>query len=121
MKTALRPRGSRRFGTNVRFTPRPPHCCVNTAAARATATAIKQTNKDDIMKKLLSFLLSRAYERSTWLGIVSIATALGLTMTELQSEAVIAVGMSIAGVIAAFTGDTKAEDTQADNKTDEQP
>lgn len=73
------------------------------------------------MKKLLSFLLNRAYERSTWLGIVSIATALGLTLTELQSEAVIAAGMSIAGVIAAFTGDAKADSTPEDGKTDGQP
>ena len=69
------------------------------------------------MKKILSFLLSRAYERSTWLGIVSIATALGLTLSELQSEAVIAAGMSIAGVIAAFTGDQKADDSKNTDKT----
>lgn len=57
------------------------------------------------MKNFLNFLLSRARERSTWLGIVSIATALGLVLSEFQVEAVIAAGMSIAGVIAAFTGD----------------
>ncbi|HCS22827.1 MAG TPA: hypothetical protein PLW48_06635 [Alphaproteobacteria bacterium] len=57
------------------------------------------------MKKFLDFLLSRARERSTWLGLVSIATALGLVLSEFQVEAVIAAGMSIAGVIAAFTGD----------------
>ncbi len=73
------------------------------------------------MKKLLDFILSRAYERSTWLGIVSIATALGLTLTELQSEAVIAAGMSIAGVIAAFTGDSKPSDKSKDSKTGDTP
>jgi len=57
------------------------------------------------MKKFLSFLLARARERSTWLGLVSIVTALGIALTEFQTEAVIAAGMSLAGVIAAFTGD----------------
>lgn len=72
------------------------------------------------MKKILRFLLSRAYERSTWLGIVSIATALGLTLTELQSEAVIAAGMSVAGVIAAFTGDSPADNPADKDKTEGQ-
>jgi len=58
------------------------------------------------MKKFLSFVLARAKERSTWLGLVSIATALGIALTEFQTEAVIAAGMSLAGVIAAFTGDS---------------
>lgn len=58
------------------------------------------------MKKFLSFLLARARERSTWLGLVSIATALGIALTDFQTEAVIAAGMSLAGVIAAFTGDS---------------
>ncbi len=73
------------------------------------------------MKKFLIFLLNRAYERSTWLGIVSIATALGLTLTELQSEAVIAAGMSVAGAIAAFTGDAKADDRPNSGKSGGQP
>lgn len=57
------------------------------------------------MKKFLSFFLDRARERSTWLGLVSIATALGIALTDFQTEAVVAAGMSLAGVIAAFTGD----------------
>lgn len=57
------------------------------------------------MKNLLSFLLARARERSTWLGIISLATALGLTLSELQGEAIIAAGMSIAGAVAVFTTD----------------
>jgi hypothetical protein len=59
------------------------------------------------MKKFLSFILARAAERSTWLGLVSIATALGIVLTEFQTEAVIAAGVSLAGVIAAFTRDKK--------------
>jgi len=60
------------------------------------------------MKKFLDFLLARARERSTWLGLVSVATALGIVLSEFQVEAVIAAGMSLAGVITAFTGDGKS-------------
>lgn len=59
------------------------------------------------MKKFLDFLLARARERSTWLGLVSVATALGIVLSGFQIEAVIAAGMSLAGVITAFTGDDK--------------
>lgn len=65
------------------------------------------------MKNLLDFLLSRAKERSTWLGLISLATALGLTLSEMQSEAVIAAGMSLAGLLAVFTTDKNGDD---DNK-----
>lgn len=58
------------------------------------------------MKNFFAFLLARAKERSSWLGIISLATALGLTMTEMQSEAIIAAGMSLAGVVAVFTSDS---------------
>ena len=57
------------------------------------------------MKTFFSFLLARAKERSSWLGAISLATALGLTLTEMQSEAIIAAGMSLAGVVAVFTKD----------------
>lgn len=65
------------------------------------------------MKNLLDFFLSRAKERSTWLGIISLATALGLTLSEMQSEAVIAAGMSLAGLLAVFTTDKNDDDNKA--------
>lgn len=64
------------------------------------------------MKNLLEFLLSRAKERSTWLGIISLATALGLTLSDMQSEAIIAAGMSLAGVVAVFTADKNDDDNK---------
>lgn len=65
------------------------------------------------MKNLLDFLLSRAKERSTWLGLISLATALGLTLSDVQSEAVIAAGMSLAGLLAVFTVDKNDDDNKA--------
>lgn len=57
------------------------------------------------MKKIADYVVSRAKERSTWLGLVSMATALGLVLEPVQQEAIIAAGMAAAGLIAAFTRD----------------
>lgn len=65
------------------------------------------------MKDFFAFLLARAKERSSWLGIISLATALGLTLSEVQSEAIIAAGMSLAGVVAVFTSDDNNNGTTA--------
>ncbi len=59
------------------------------------------------MKNLLPYILARAKERSTWLGIVSILTALGLLLSPEQKEAVISSGMAAAGLIAAFSKDAQ--------------
>lgn len=57
------------------------------------------------MKEFLKFALSRLRERSTWLGLISLATALGLLLTPEQQETVIAAGMALGGLIGAFTRD----------------
>ena len=57
------------------------------------------------MKNILQYIVARAKERSTWLGLVSMATALGLMFSPDQKEAVISAGMAAAGLIAAFTKD----------------
>ncbi len=59
------------------------------------------------MKKVIHYILARLKERSTWLGLISFATALGLMMTPEQQEQVIAAGMAIAGFVGAFTRDSE--------------
>ncbi len=53
----------------------------------------------------IAYLTSRAKERSTWLGLTSLFVALGLTLSPEQTESVIALGMALAGLIAAFSKD----------------
>lgn len=55
--------------------------------------------------KILDWLLQRARERSTWLGIISLLTALGITMTPAQTEAVVTAAMAVAGAILALSRD----------------
>lgn len=57
------------------------------------------------MDRIIDYLISRAKERSTWLGLISLATALGLMLDAAQQDAVIAAGMAAAGLVAAFTKD----------------
>ena len=57
------------------------------------------------MKDLLLFILARARERSTWLGLISIATAAGLVLRPEQQDSVAAAGIAVAGMVATLTKD----------------
>lgn len=56
---------------------------------------------------MFKYILERAKETSTWRGLVLLATAIGVTLTPEQKEAVIALGLAIAGALGAFTPDSK--------------
>lgn len=70
-----------------------------------------------MLKTFLSYVLARLRERSTWLGLISLATALGIAVSENQQEAVIAAGSAVAGLVAALVPDV-ASDTADSDKTD---
>ena len=57
------------------------------------------------MKNLWKFILDRAKERSTWLGLASLLAAMGLAFSPEQTEAIITAAMAIAGSVAVFTKD----------------
>lgn len=65
------------------------------------------------MDKLKNFLIARLSERSTWRGLVLIATALGVTLSPEQAEAVITLGLAVVGVLGAFTADKQKAGTDA--------
>lgn len=56
---------------------------------------------------LISYLVARFAEPSTWRGLIGIATAAGLTVTPDQAAAVVSVGMATAGVVGVITRDSK--------------
>ena len=59
--------------------------------------------------KALQYMLDRAREASTWRGVVLFATAtLGLSLSPDQATQVIATGVALAGLIAAFFPDQPA-------------
>ena len=52
------------------------------------------------------YLLARARERSSWRGLVLIATALGAHWSPESQEAIITGGIAIAGMLGALLPDT---------------
>lgn len=60
-----------------------------------------------MLKNFMHYLFARSGERSTWLGLVSLATALGLLLSTAQQEAIIVAGTALGGLLAAFLPDKK--------------
>jgi hypothetical protein len=54
------------------------------------------------MKK---YILARLKERTTWLGLIAIATAFGIQLSPEQIEAIATIGLAIAGILHAATPD----------------
>jgi len=57
------------------------------------------------MKALLFKVLEYLLHASTWKGLVAVATAAGLVLTDVQAEAVIAAGLGVVGLIQVFVDD----------------
>ena len=53
----------------------------------------------------MKYLIDRARERSTWLGLTGLASALGLALSPEQTEAIIAAGSAVAGLIGILGRD----------------
>jgi len=50
----------------------------------------------------MSYVIDRLKENSTWRGLIMVATALGLKVDPSQSEAIIAAGLALVGLINVF-------------------
>lgn len=51
------------------------------------------------------WIVARLRERSTWIGLTGLLTALGLALEPEQAEAIVVAGIAIGGAVAAFTKD----------------
>ena len=63
---------------------------------------------------MFKYILNRLTERSTWLGVIALATACGAAIEAAIAEQIIAAGMAVAGLIGVVTKDkteTKKEDS----------
>lgn len=63
---------------------------------------------------MFKYIINRLTERSTWLGIIALATAGGAVIEAAIAEQIIATGMAVAGLIGVVTKDkteTKKEDS----------
>ena len=57
---------------------------------------------------MIAWILERAKERSTWMGLFSLAGAAGWAITPEHKELVIAAAVAIVAAVAAFTRDKPA-------------
>lgn len=62
------------------------------------------------MKNLTTFLLDRARERSTWLGLIAVASAFGVYVSPEQAEAIATAGVAVAGAVGILTRDGLTKD-----------
>ena len=56
---------------------------------------------------LKSYLLARAGEPSTWRGLILVATAADTVLSEDQKEAIVTLGLFLAGAIGALFPDRR--------------
>lgn len=54
---------------------------------------------------MLQFVIDRLKERSTWLGLTGLLTAVGVALNPDQIEAIVALGGAIGAAVAIFTKD----------------
>ena len=64
------------------------------------------------MKRVLNFIRDRLDERSTWVGIVGILSALGIAFTPDQVELIVAAGLAVWGLVEAFLPDPSGRITK---------
>ena len=63
---------------------------------------------------MFKYILNRLTERSTWLGLLALATACGATIEQALADQIIAAGMAAAG-LGIVTKDRKKEQENHDN------
>lgn len=59
------------------------------------------------MDMLKLYVVNRAKEASTWRGVVMLLTAVGLKITPEMADAIISVGIAVAGAVGMLLPDSK--------------
>lgn len=59
------------------------------------------------MDMLKLYVVNRAKEASTWRGVVMLLTALGLNISPEMADAIISVGIAVAGAVGVLFPDSK--------------
>lgn len=56
---------------------------------------------------LTTFLVAKSVERSTWLGLITLASLLGYTIKPEYVEAIVMIGTGLGGMILLLTSDVR--------------
>jgi len=57
---------------------------------------------------MIAWILERAKERSTWMGLFSLAGAVGWAVTPEHKELIVTAAVAVVAAVAAFTRDKPA-------------
>lgn len=57
----------------------------------------------------MGWVKNRLKERSTWLGLITLASIAGYSVTDAQRDMIITVGTTLAALVMTFTADKKPE------------
>lgn len=55
----------------------------------------------------MAWLINRAKERSTWLGLIALLSGFGLKLNPEMADSIMALGLAAAGFIGVLTQDKK--------------
>ena len=55
------------------------------------------------MNKVKAYLLDRLQEKSTWLGLITMISALGVTVSPDQAQTIATAAVALAGALVAVT------------------
>lgn len=58
----------------------------------------------------MKWFVARAKERSTWMGLVAVASAFGVSLSPELAQHIAAVGIALAGLVSTLTKDDKDGD-----------
>lgn len=59
------------------------------------------------MDMLKLYVVNRAKEASTWRGVIMLLTAVGLNISPEMADAIISVGIAVAGLVGMLLPDSK--------------
>lgn len=59
------------------------------------------------MDMLKLYVVNRAKEASTWRGVIMLLTAVGMKITPEMADAIISVGIAVAGLVGMLLPDSK--------------
>ena len=59
------------------------------------------------MDMFKTYVVNRAKEASTWRGVIMLLTALGLNLSPEMADAIISVGIAVAGAVGVLFPDSK--------------
>jgi len=57
------------------------------------------------MNTIITYLIARGRERSTWLGLVGLLASVGVTLQPELRDAIVSIGIGLASGIAVLTAD----------------